>query len=328
MRSHVEDSEERRAPAVSVIIPAYNAAAFIGETLASVFAQTFTDYEVVVVNDGSPDTPELEKVIAPWRDRINYIVQENRGLSGARNTGLRHARGEFVALLDSDDLWEPNYLRMQTGLLEADPTIDVLYCDATLFGDERAGKKFMDASPSAGEVTLKRLISQECNVMVSVTARRSAIIEAGMFDESLRSSEDFDLWLRIAHRGGRIAYHREALVRYRCRPGSLSADVVWMCQHILRVLGKVEKMQLDEGERAALEKQQTYYQGLLRLNEGKRLFLAGDTEGAVERLKEANEHLRRHKLAAALFMLGWAPGVLRGLYAFRDRYIFRANTKP
>ena len=98
---------------VSIIIPAYSAARFIGAALDSVFAQTFRDYEVVLVNDGSPDTRELEEVLKPYEGKIEYIVQENRGLSGARNTGIRAARSEFVAFLDADDIWEPNYLQRQ-----------------------------------------------------------------------------------------------------------------------------------------------------------------------------------------------------------------------
>jgi glycosyltransferase involved in cell wall biosynthesis len=84
-------------PFVSVVIPAYNVASFVTEALESVFAQSFTDYEVILVNDGSPDTIDLERAIAPYRDRIEYVTQENRGPSAARNAGVRRARGEFVA---------------------------------------------------------------------------------------------------------------------------------------------------------------------------------------------------------------------------------------
>src|SRR5260221_785574 len=92
-------------PTVSVVIPAYNVARYISETLESVFAQTFTDYEVIVVNDGSPDTEDFEQAIAPYLNRILYLKQENLGASVARNTGLQAARGEFIAFLDADDLW-------------------------------------------------------------------------------------------------------------------------------------------------------------------------------------------------------------------------------
>src|SRR6185369_5886632 len=100
-------------PKVSVIIPAYNIASFIVETLESVFAQTFTDYEVIVVNDGSPDTENFEGALRPYLDRIVYLKEENGGASVARNAGLQAARGEFVAFLDGDDVWLPNYLEAQ-----------------------------------------------------------------------------------------------------------------------------------------------------------------------------------------------------------------------
>ena len=112
---------------VSVIIPCYNTAGYVVETLESVFSQTYKDYEVVVVNDGSPDTPSLELALAPWRDKITYIKTENHGLAGARNNGIRASSGELVALLDSDDVWEPNYLEVQVSKLDENPSADIVY---------------------------------------------------------------------------------------------------------------------------------------------------------------------------------------------------------
>src|SRR3989442_2756657 len=123
-----------QSPKVSDIIPAYNAAAFVGETLGSVFAQTFTDYEVIVINDGSPDTEAFERAIAPYRERLNYIEQENRGASAARNAGLRAARGEFVAFLDADDSWLPNYLEEQIKFLRAH-NVDLVCADAAIYNE-------------------------------------------------------------------------------------------------------------------------------------------------------------------------------------------------
>jgi glycosyltransferase involved in cell wall biosynthesis len=208
----------RDSARVSVIIPAYNVAQYIAEALDSVFTQTFTDYEIVVINDGSPDTNELERVLEPYWERIIYVKQENRGVSGARNSGMRITNTPFIAQLDPDDVWKPNYLEVQMGIMESDPTIDVLYPNAVIFGDTPdAGKELMSLLPSSGEVTFERLLSLECNVITCVTARRESFLRAGLFDESLRSSEDFDLWLRIAKQGGRIAYHRHVLAGYRRR---------------------------------------------------------------------------------------------------------------
>jgi glycosyltransferase involved in cell wall biosynthesis len=315
-------------PSVSVIIPAYNTAPYIAETLASVFGQTVGDFEVIVVNDGSPDTPELEKAIAPYRDRIRYIVQENRGLSAARNAGIAQARADLVALLDSDDVWEPDYLEYQMERLSIED-LAVVYPNATTFGDPlRSGRLFMDMHPSSGPVSIESLVTQRCNVMVSVLARRDALVSAGLFDESLRSSEDFDIWLRIVHGGGRIGYHRRSLVRSRLRRGSLSADGVTMCQHIVRVLDKTAReLQLTPAQAAVVADRRRMFAALLRLHEGKRAFFAGNHKGAVAALTEANIYLRRRKLAMALVLLRLMPGLLLRAYDLRDRLVFGASTR-
>jgi glycosyltransferase involved in cell wall biosynthesis len=309
-------------------VPAYNTAPFISDTLASVLAQTFTDFEIIVVNDGSPDTPELERELTPFRDRIRYIVQDNRGLSAARNTGIGIAAGRYIALLDSDDTWEPEYLRRQLEVLERD-RLDIVYANATTFGDPlRAGRRFMDVHPSTGDVTFESLVSQRCNVMVSVLARREALVDAGLFDESLRSSEDFDMWLRVLHGGWRIGYHRRPLVRSRLRPESLSANAIWMCQHIVRVLDKAaHTMALTPEQAALVADRRAYFTALLRLHEGKRAFFAGDHRQALQALSEANARLRRIKLAAAILLLRIMPGLLLRAYDARDRLVFRTSTR-
>jgi glycosyltransferase involved in cell wall biosynthesis len=314
-------------PCISVVIPAYNTSAYIGETLASVTAQTFTDFETIVVNDGSPDTPALEAAIAPFRQGLRYIVQENRGLSGARNTGIAVARGELIALLDSDDVWEPDYLEQQLAFLRREK-VDVVYPNATTFGDPlRAGRLFMDRHPSSGPVSFESLVTQQCNVMVSVLARRAVLESAGLFDESLRSAEDFDLWLRIVHAGGRIGYHRRSLVRSRLHRGSLSADAVSMCQHIVRVLDKAARMVLTPAQAALVADRRADFVALLRLHQGRRAFFSGDHRAAVTALSEANTRLRRRKISLALLLLRFVPGLLLRAYDLRDRHVFRTSTR-
>ncbi|HEV2881253.1 MAG TPA: glycosyltransferase family A protein [Pyrinomonadaceae bacterium] len=316
-------------PAVSVIVPAYNVSRYIADTLDSVFAQTFDGYEIIVVNDGAPDTEELERVLEPYRERIIYLKQENRGPSAARNTGIRAARAPLVGLLDGDDLWEPEFLSVMLDELERDASIGVLYCDAIYFGDSlEAGRSFMELNPSTGEVTFERLLAQECNITSSVVARRELLERAGLFDEGLRSSEDFDLWLRVLKAGGRVAYLRQPLLRYRRHRASLSADPAWMCRHILRVMEKAERtLTLTDAEVAALRRQQRRYEGELHFNEGKRAFFAGDTETAIASLSKANALLSSRKLAFALRLLRLAPGALLRAYHLRDRFYFRADTK-
>ncbi len=321
--------DQNASPLVSVIVPAYNVTEFIGDALDSVLAQTFTDYEVIVVNDGSPDTEALERALAPYMSRIVYIKQENQGVSAARNTGIKAARGSLIAFLDADDTWLPNYLEVQVARIQADPTIDVLYPNVMMFGGKsQDGEEFMTICPSSGEVTFERLVAQECNVSNCSIARRETIIRAGLFDESLRSVEDFDLWLRVIKHGGRIAYHRDVLARYRRRSGSLTADPIWLGQHIIRVLDKVNQtMELTPSERASVDLHKQRFQALLRLHEGKRAFFSGDTAGAIQGLTEANRFFRNRKTTLTVMALRIAPRLLLRAYDLRDKLYFRMITK-
>ncbi|MBA2733272.1 MAG: glycosyltransferase family 2 protein [Acidobacteria bacterium] len=324
-----EDMRHDTRPAVSIIMPAYNVAAYITDALDSVFAQNFTDYEIIVVNDGAPDTDELERVLEPYRSRIVYIKQENMGVSGARNTAVKAARSPLIAQLDPDDLWEPDYLSSQVAAMNDDPTIDVIYPNAMIFGDSpEAGHEFMEICPSEGEVTFEQLVTQRCNVLYSITARRDVIVRAGMFDESLRGSEDFDLWLRIIKAGGRIAYHRRALLHYRRRSASLTCDVVRMLRYTLQSLEKAERtLNLTTEERGILKREHNRFQATLRFNEGKQAFLSGDVKQAINGLSEANNFFRSRKTALALFFLRLTPRTLLRAYNVRDRFIFKASTK-
>jgi len=316
-------------PFVSVIIPAYNAAPYIADTLASLDAQRFRDFETIVINDGSPDTADLERVLVPYRNRIVYLRQPNSGPSAARNAGIRAAQGDLLALLDSDDLWEPDYLEAQVEFLDQRPEIDVVYCDAVLFGDPvREGRRFMELLESNGDVTFEALVTQRCNVMVSVTARRNAIVNAGLFDETLRRSEDFDLWLRVLKTGHRIAYHRRPLIRRRLHAGSLTTDVVAMCRDILRVLDKAGRtLDLTPAETQALQDANARFRARLRLAEGRRAFFNGDVESAVDAIGDANRFLRSRKLALVLVMLRLAPRLLLHAYGLRDRLVFGTSTR-
>jgi GT2 family glycosyltransferase len=225
------------APHVSIVICAYNAAPYIAATLASVFAQTYTDYEILVVNDGSTD--HTEQVLEPYFDRIVYCCQANAGPGAARNTALQRARGRYIALLDSDDQWLPTYLETMLARMQATPEIDVLYPNAVLLGTPQwEGKLFQDLCPSTAPVTLEKVLTRECNVFISALFKREILDVVGLFDESLRGSEDFDLWLRMLQHGYRFAFLREPLARYRKRADSLSGSSTNYYQHVLRALCK------------------------------------------------------------------------------------------
>jgi glycosyltransferase involved in cell wall biosynthesis len=303
---------------VSVIIPAYNVAPYIAETLNSVFAQTRSAFEVIVVNDGSPDTKELEEVLQPFSDRIVYLKQENRGLSGARNRGICAATGDLIALLDGDDLWMPQYIETQTQFLRSHPEYDLVYCNALFFGDPTyEGRQFMAICPSLGEATPAAIISQNCCVFVSVTARAEALREVG-FDKSLLSCEDLDCWLRFTFSGRRIGYHRQILVRYRKRDASLSSDPTWMAEWHLKVLKKASAHWPKESNEARLIEtaisQKTAGLAILR---GKHWLRTGDVNSAVVEFTEAKRYHRSAKITALILLLRLAPGLMRCLFRLR-----------
>lgn len=319
------------APDVSVVIPAYNTSQYIAATIESVLAQTYTSYEVIVVNDGSPDTPAMERALAPFRDRIVYLVQENGGISAARNAALSVARGRYIALLDSDDAWEPNYLAVQVAALEADPSLAVVYPNALFVGDHPyAGRTYMDVCRSSGPVTFQALLTQRCQVFVSALIRRTAIERVGGFDPKLRSVEDFDLWLRMLAAGERIGYHDRVLVRFLKRRGSLSADPVWMAEHVLIVLDKLadgpNALALPPADRQALEAHRAYFRARLEIVHGKRAFFRLDAEKAREHLERANDVFRSPRLRLVCLLLRLFPGVLLKVYRLRDRLIVGADT--
>jgi len=326
---HADMTPTGAFPTVSVIVPAYQTAAFIAATIESVLAQTFQDYEIIVVNDRSPDTPALERALAPFRSRMTYLVREqNGGLAAARNTGIRAARGRYIALLDSDDAWEPDYLAEQVGVLEADPTLAMVYPNARIVGDHpHAGRTFMDVCPSAGEVTVQSLLTERCTVFVSVLVRREALVRAGLFDENLRSVEDFEMWVRLLASGERIAYQRRVLARHLKRRGSLSADPVAMAQYVLQVLAKMaSRLPLTPDDLDVVRQRQEHFRARLELARGKLAFFRLDTRAAVEHIRRANEHFNTRRLRLACAVIRTAPRLLLGLYRLRDRFIVKADT--
>jgi glycosyltransferase involved in cell wall biosynthesis len=214
-------------PLVSVLIPAYDVEEFVAAAIESALAQTYPHVEVVVVNDGSTDG--TADAIAPFRERIVYVDQPNRGLAGARNAAIAAASGSVLALLDADDLWLPDRLEHCVTLLEQRPELGLVTSDAFLIEEgvktERRcyGDRRIYPFPGPGEDQLD-IISKRNFLFVSVVFRRNLVDEFGGFDESMARAEDYELWTRLLLAGARVGYVPDPLGYYRRRPGSLSAS--------------------------------------------------------------------------------------------------------
>jgi GT2 family glycosyltransferase len=182
-------------PLVSVIIPTFNRWPMVGEAVESVLAQTCSDFELIVVDDGSTDGTARE--LAKFGERVRYFATENRGVAAARNFGASQARGRYVAFLDSDDLWRPKKLEVQTFYMEEHPEIGICQTEEIwIRNGVRVNPKWMHRKPS-GDIFLRSL--ELCLVSPSaVMLTKGLFEESGGFDESFQVCEDYDLWLRLA----------------------------------------------------------------------------------------------------------------------------------
>lgn len=212
-------------PTVSVVIPTYNQAAFLEDAIQSVLAQTYADYEVIVVNDGSTD--DTEKVTLGYNHRIRYLRQENQGLAGARNSGILAARGEFIALLDSDDIWDASFLASMMELARKAPDATVYYCGIRYIDRDRRDLPQSGATRVLAPQELYRAILRSNFLIPStIVMRRAAILEAALFDIAYRRLQDRELWIRLLQSGHRFAGLEAQLVRYRVHENNLSTDPV------------------------------------------------------------------------------------------------------
>jgi hypothetical protein len=209
-------------PRVSIIIPTYNNARFISETLESVLAQTFQDFEILVVDDGSTD--HTQPLISAKFPTIHYLYQENRGVSAARNMGIRCSKGEYIAFLDGDDTISPEKLKIQVQYLDSHPDVGLVY-SAWETMDINGSKTARAVRLGKEGILLKEILLREVFFIVGSTLiRRSVLDQTGFFDETLLASEDVDLYIRMAYAGVRLGYIDELLFQYRVHPSSLTAS--------------------------------------------------------------------------------------------------------
>lgn len=227
-------------PRVSINICCYNSEPFIKRTLEQVLAQTFKDFEVIVIDDGSQDkTGEVVKSFQD--DRIRYYYQDNRGLAASRNRAIALSAGEYIAFLDHDDSWMPEKIKAQVAVLENEPTIGLVYTDAVVV-NSRLGltKRYSDVVKASSGWVVGKLFMRDFVVLSTVMARKTVISRSGLFDERLKFAEDYDFLFRA----GKIAmfqYIHAPLARYLIHANNYTRNKVLAHQEELIVLERLLK---------------------------------------------------------------------------------------
>lgn len=306
-------------PAVSVIMPAYNVAAYLAAAIESVLEQSFADLELLVVDDGATDeSPRIADEYERRDARVRVLHRPNGGISAARNTALREARGAVFAILDGDDLWEPGFLASQLAVLDRRPDVDIVTGNAWFLGGESSGRPARPWPDTRPDPDLATILSDETAVFIMSVFRRRVYETIGGFDEALRTNEDYDFWLRAAIAGFRFTRNDRPLGRYRRRIDSLSADDVKMVRGILRVYAKIRDL-LDarSGAAALLDAQIARFTTLLHEIEARHALVSRDYAAALAHLAALHERRGGVRLAIARLMARWTPGLLSRAYDVR-----------
>jgi len=239
-------------PTTSIIIPTYNRANLVKEAVESVLAQSFTDFELIVIDDGSTDN--TRESLAPYLDSLRYIYQENRGVSAARNLGISVARGRYIAFLDSDDLWLKDKLLMQVDFMEQNPEAQICYTEEIWYRNGRRVNPKLKHRKYSGWI-FERSLALCIISPSSVLLRKELLDRVGGFDEGLPACEDYDLWLRITKDYPVYLIDRPLIVKRNGHPGQLSQKYWGLDRFRVRSLEKLLRERLTPQQRAGVIEQ-------------------------------------------------------------------------
>jgi cellulose synthase/poly-beta-1,6-N-acetylglucosamine synthase-like glycosyltransferase len=253
-------------PSFSIIIAAYQAAAFIGAAIESALAQTLAPKEIVVCDDGSTD--DIEGALAPYRDRLIVVRQENRGEGAAKNAAAREATGDFIVILDADDTYLPTRLEQLGAAAAVRPDLDILVTDAFVEVDGRVVRTAYDETWTFEVEDQRRGILERNFVLGHAAARRERFLAVGGFDDAMRTVADWDLWLRMILGGSRAGFVPEPLARYNVRAGSLSTEQEAMLRGGIQCMERgAARDDLSSEERTAVERALARHRRRLALRE-------------------------------------------------------------
>jgi len=306
------------APRVSVIVTGYGVADMLGEALESLKAQTFTDWECVVIDDGAPD--DVAGAVAPFLadPRFRFLATDNRGVSTARNRAVAASHGALIAILDGDDKFRPEYLATMAPLLD-DPAIRIATCNARHFGAIDFERYSIMSHQGHGDGVRGGLIDvldRSFSVYIGSMFRRADFDAIGGFDEAMTHAEDLDLWVRLMQLGGTIHYADQVLADYRIRGDSASGKVEPMLRGNLRVYEKARAALVDDRpEVAMINAMIAEQQRALAFEATVSKIIAGDTRTGLPELRRNKGDLSGlmwTAIFAAWRVLPWlAPPMLR-----------------
>lgn len=304
--------------AITIIIPSYGVGPMLGDAIDSVLAQDRSDWEVIVVDDGDARVAEH---VAPYLadPRIRFLQTDNGGLPTARNRAIAASSTPYVALLDGDDMLEPDYVSAMIAAIEASPNIGFATGDATFFGADRVGERFSAWCPQATPATLERVICRAFNVFGLTTMRREAIEGIGGFDTSLKSTEDLDAWIRLLSAGWELAYVPRPLARYRRREGQMSGNTPVMLRTAHAVMDKARRDLAGRPEAGAAAEMCARIEHDMAIEDGFARIRAGDVRAGVADLVRLGVGERSPRWGKALRLMRIAPFLAPWLLKLRER---------
>ena len=301
-----ESARHAGHPAMTVVIPAYGVTAMLPDAIDSLMAQDRSDWRAIVIDDGDA---RVAGRIAPYLadPRIRLLQTDNRGLAAARNRAIAASTTPYVALLDGDDMLEPDYVSSMIAAIEASPSIGFATGDATYFGADRVGKRFSAFCPQALPANLERVLSREFNVFGLVAMRREAIEGIGGFDISLPSSEDLDAWIRLLEAGWEVAYVPRPLARYRRRAGQMSGHRPVMLRTSLAVIDKARARLAGRPEQVVAAAMCATIEQDIAIEEAFQRVAKGEVRAGVADLVRLGVGTRSPRWRKALWLMGIAP---------------------
>jgi len=287
---------------VSVIIPAFNHARFIAQTLDCVLAQTYPAQEIIVVDDGSTDN--TQGTLDTYRNRIRVIYQRNQGPSAARNAGISVSRGEYLLFLDADDLVPPDKLKLQVAALATRPEMALVY-SAWQYVDASGEQVLAEMHPQKeGQLLTELLLRAFFFPIAAAVVRRDCVERVGMFDPTLRASEDTDLWMRMARAGFNFGYIDRPLFKYRLVSGSASRNVAGQMKS---EFARLDKFFADPALPQELRALQGEAYSILWFESGARHYQIGDPQNGCAHIRQAIQ-LSPTRSRDENWLLDWIAG--------------------